>query len=79
MFVDRIGIELAIDDVVAVAKNDMLVIGKVTKFNPKRLKILPLSSSEHWRITKEFSAYPVTVIRLDPQAALLFLLKKDAK
>lgn len=76
MRADRLGQELAIDDVVAVVKSNCLVIGKILRFTPKMTKIAPLDNSGHWRIKDEFASYTNDMVKVDQQIALIYLLKK---
>ena len=80
MPVDRLGVELNIDDVVAMSGfSSGLSICKIVRFTTKMVKLISLDSNGRWRVKKEIAAYANDMIKVDQQQALIYLLKKDNK
>lgn len=78
MRLDRLGVELAIDDVVVTSRNDGLALCKITRFTTMMVKLSPLDNTGHWRVTKEFAAYTNDVLKVDQQQAVVYLLSKGS-
>jgi hypothetical protein len=68
---DRLGRELALDDVVAFSASNSLRIGKIIKVNPKMLKVVPLERGRH----RDRLIYPMDCIRIDEAEATVYILK----
>ena len=68
---DRIGREIALGDVVAVADFNGLMLAKVTKLNPKMIKVrrLPDSARRH-----ESNKYAKDAVKLDNEEVAIYLL-----
>jgi hypothetical protein len=69
---DKLGLDLQIDDLVAFPVTNSLEIGKITKLNPKQLTL-----QKSGRYKGIYHKYPVDVIKLDSNLALIYLLKES--
>ena len=76
---DKLGIELNVDDIVAVSKNNSLVFGRVIRFTPKMVCLGLTDPAGRWSRQSEFKSYPVDIVKLDQQQALIYLLKGSNK
>ena len=71
---DRLDQDLAVGDCVAYPSGNSLVIGVITKFNPKMIKVSKLPAG---RFSWETNKYPVDLIKLDSSAVTMYLLKNQ--
>ena len=74
---DRLGQELALDDIVAAVQCNALIIGQVVNFAPKMVTIVKLEKTDSWRVNSKskISVYPSDMVKVDEQAVTMFLLR----
>ena len=73
---DRLDQDLAVGDCVAYPSSNSLVIGVITKFNPKMIKVSQLPAGRHsWETNK----YPTDLVKLDSSAVTMYLLRNSSK
>ena len=78
---DRLGQELALDDVVAAVQSNTLIIGKIINFAPKMVTISKLEKTDSWRVNSKskISVYSTDMVKVDEQAVTMFLLRGPKK
>lgn len=67
---DKLGRTIAIGDFVAFPASNSLHVGKITKLNPKMVKVLMLPKSRY-----DVNKYPDDVVRLEASDMTWFMLK----
>ena len=67
---DCLGRLLKLGDCVAVAHHNQLIVAKITKLNPKMVKVLSLPKAK-----SDYNKYPSDVVRLEPGDMTWFMLK----
>lgn len=67
---DKLGRTISIGDFVAFPQSNSLSVGKITKLNPKMVKVLALP-----RAKSDYNKYPTDVIRLEASDMTWFMLK----
>ena len=72
---DRLGRDITIDCIVAYSSGNMLEIGKVTKLNPKMVKVIPIGP-RGWR-DSETNKYPSEMVVLEGADVTMYLLKAN--
>lgn len=72
---DKLGRTLAVDDFVAYPTHNLLAFGKITKLNPKMVKIAKVSKGGYWR--NSALKYSSDLIKLEPQDMTWYLLKNS--
>lgn len=70
---DLLGRPLAEGDCVAYPQSNTLVIGTITKVNPKMLKVAAVGSKGYW--ARGTNKYPGDIIKLDGEDVTMYLLK----
>lgn len=70
---DKLGRDISIGDFVAYPGHNSLYVGKVTKLNPKMVKVLQLP-----RAKVEHNKYSSDTIRLEQKDMTWFMLKNGA-
>jgi hypothetical protein len=71
--VDKLGVPIELDCVVAYPSGNTLDIGRVTKINNKMIKVSGVGSTR----ASEKNKYPFATVVLDSQAVTLWLLKRS--
>ena len=71
---DKLGNELAVDDVVAVADSNSLMIAKITKLNPKMIKVTKIGKKASWRAAEQ-NKYPSDCVKISEADAVVYILK----
>lgn len=72
---DLLGRNLAVGDAVCYPVSNSLVIGTVTKLNPKMIKVKKVGSKSLWG--SEVNKYPVDIIKLDSSEITFYLLQNS--
>lgn len=67
---DKLGRTISIGDFVAFPQSNDLCVGKITKLNPKMVKVLKLPKAK-----SDYNKYPDDVVRLDASDMTWFMLK----
>ena len=67
---DKLGRTIEVGDFVAFPQSNSLSVGKITKLNPKMVKVLALP-----RAKIDYNKYPADVVRLDASDMTWFMLK----
>ena len=67
---DKLGRTIAIGDFVAFPQSNSLSVGKITKLNPKMVKVLVLP-----RARTDYNKYPDDVVKLEASDMTWFMLK----
>lgn len=67
---DKLGRVILVGDFVAFPQSNSLYVGKVTKINPKMVKVLKLPNSK-----TDYNKYPSDVVKLEAKDMTWFLLK----
>ncbi len=67
---DKLGRTIAIGDFVAFPQSNALYVGKITKLNPKMVKVLSLPKAK-----SDYDKYPEDVVRLEATDMTWFMLK----
>jgi len=67
---DKLGREIRIGDFVAFPQSNSLSVGKITKINPKMVKVLLLP-----RAKSDYNKYPDDVVRLEASDMTWYMLK----
>jgi hypothetical protein len=70
---DKLGRTIAVGDFVAFPQSNMLYVGKITKLNPKMVKVLSLPKAK-----SDYNKYPHDVVRLEESDMTWFMLKNSA-
>ena len=70
---DKLGREIRIGDFVAFPQSNSLYVGKITKLNPKMVKVLKLPTAK-----SDYNKYPTDVVRLEASDMTWFMLKNGA-
>ena len=70
---DMLGRTISIGDFVAFPHSNGLWAGKITKLNPKMVKVLMLPKAKY-----DFNKYPTDVVRLEASDMTWFMLKNGA-
>lgn len=73
---DKLGQEIAVDDFVAFPVSNGLMMGKVTKLNPKMIKVTKIPAGK-WGGT--WNKYPEDIVKIESSLASLYCLKADIK
>ena len=68
---DKLGRDLAVGDAVAFPDHNGLMIGKITKLNPKMISIQSV-----WNDT-DYRKYPNETVRLDGVELTMYILKNS--
>ena len=71
---DRLGKTLAVDDVVAVVDSNTLMIAKITKLNPKMIKVTKIGKKAAWRADEQ-NKYPNDCVKISEADAVMYILK----
>jgi hypothetical protein len=71
---DKLGNIIAVDDVVAVAHHNMLMIAKVIKLNKKMIKVKEIKPHTKYG-SSEYNKYSSEVARLNGNDAVMYILK----
>lgn len=67
---DKLGRLIQVGDFVAYPNGNSLCVGKITKLNPKMVKVLSLPKAK-----SDYNKYPSDVVRLEPGDMTWFMLK----
>jgi hypothetical protein len=67
---DKLGRIISIGDFVAYPSSNTLEVGKITKINPKMIKVLKLPKAK-----SDYNKYPHDVVKLEQRDMSWFLLK----
>ncbi len=67
---DKLGRVINVGDFVAFPQSNMLYVGKITKINPKMVKVLSLPKAR-----SDYNKYPEDVVRLEASDMTWFMLK----
>lgn len=67
---DKLGRTISVGDFVAFPQSNSLSVGKITKINPKMVKVLGLP-----RAKSDYNKYPTDVVRLEASDMTWFMLK----
>lgn len=67
---DKLGRTISIGDFVAYPASNQLCLGKITKINPKMVKVLKLPKAK-----ADYNKYPDDVVRLEASDMTWFMLK----
>lgn len=67
---DKLGRAISIGDFVAFPQSNSLAVGKITKLNPKMVKVLKLPKA-----STDYNKYPTDIVRLEAADMTWFLLK----
>lgn len=70
---DKLGRRISVGDFVAYPQSNSLAVGKVTKLNPKMVKVLQLPRARY-----DQNKYPDDVVRLEAQDMTWFMLKNGS-
>ena len=70
---DKLGRTISVGDFVAFPQSNSLSVGKITKINPKMVKVLLLP-----RAKTDYNKYPDDVVRLDASDMTWFMLKNGS-
>lgn len=73
---DKLGQEIAVDDFVAFPVSNGLMMGRVTKLNPKMIKVTKIPAGK-WGGT--WNKYPEDIVKIESSLASLYCLKADLK
>lgn len=73
---DKLGQEIAVDDFVAFPVSNGLMMGRVTKLNPKMIKVTKIPAGK-WGGT--WNKYPEDIVKIESSLASLYCLKADTK
>lgn len=68
---DKLGQTIVVDDFVAFPVGNSLQVGKVTKINPKMIKVEKLPARQYG---SEWNKYPSDIIKIDSSLTTLYLL-----
>jgi hypothetical protein len=75
---DRLGRVIKVDDCVATSHHNQLMIGRVTKINPKMVKVMKVGSKtspmSSWRPIRGYNKYPEDCVILEGPDVTMFLL-----
>ena len=71
---DKLGQEIAIDDFVAFPVSNALYMGKVTKINPKMIKVSKIPAGK-WG--GSWNKYPQDLVKIESSLATLYCLKAE--
>ncbi len=74
--VDKLGQEIAIDDFVAFPVSNGLMMGRVTKLNPKMIKVTKIPAGR-WGGT--WNKYPEDIVKIDSALATVYCLKAESQ
>lgn len=74
---DKLGRTLAINDFVAYPHSNALAIGKITKLNPKMVKVLEVGTTTRYR-RGEYNKYPDDTVRIEGSEVTFYILKNSA-
>jgi hypothetical protein len=72
---DKLGRDLNVDDAVAFPDHNGLMIGKITKLNPKMLSIQSLDPKRRRWNDNDYRKYPHDTVRLDAVDLTVYILK----
>lgn len=67
---DKLGRTINVGDFVAFPQSNSLYVGKITKINPKMVKVLKLPTGK-----SDYNKYPTDIVRLDASDMTWFMLK----
>jgi hypothetical protein len=67
---DKLGRTINEGDFVAFPQSNSLYVGKITKLNPKMVKVLELP-----RAKMDYNKYPTDVVKLEPSDMTWFMIK----
>ena len=67
---DKLGRTIEVGDFVAFPQSNSLELGKITKINPKMVKVLKLPKAK-----SDYNKYPSDVVRLDATDMTWFMIK----
>ena len=69
--IDKLGQEIAVDDFVAFPVSNSLMMGRVTKLNPKMIKVTKIPAG---RWGGEWNKYPEDIVKIDGALATVYCL-----
>lgn len=69
---DKLGRVLAEGDCVVYPQANTLVIGTISKINPKMLKVVAVGSKGYW--SRGTNKYPQDIVKLDGEDVTMYLL-----
>lgn len=69
---DKLGRMINVGDFVAFPQDNSLSVGKITKLNPKMVKVLRLPTAK-----SDYNKYPTDVVRLEASDMTWFMLKNS--
>lgn len=72
---DKLGRDLAVGDAVAFPDHNGLMIGKITKLNPKMLSIQSVDVNQRRWNDSDYRKYPRETVRLDNVELTMYILK----
>jgi hypothetical protein len=72
---DKLGRDLAIDDAVAFPHHNGLLVGKVTKLNPKMISIQSVDTHRRKWNDSDYRKYPQETVRLDAVDLTVYILR----
>lgn len=70
---DKLGRTISVGDFVAYPQSNSLYVGKITKLNPKMVKVLTLPKAKY-----DHNKYPDDVVRLEASDMTWFMLKNGS-
>lgn len=72
---DKLGNKIELDDVVAVAHHNGLMVARVVKLNNKMVKVRPFNKMQSRWSTGEYNKYSSDMVRIPGPDATLYILK----
>lgn len=72
---DKLGNRLAVNDVVAVAHRNSLMIARVIKLNSRMLKVKEFKQTHFEWDTNEYNKYPFESVKINEADAVIYILK----
>ena len=72
---DKLGRELALDDCVAFPHHNGLMVGTITKINPKMINIQSIDPENRRWNNSDYRKYPFETVRLDSIDLTMYILK----
>ena len=67
---DKLGRVINVDDFVAFPQSNTLYVGKITKINPKMVKVLKLPGAK-----SDYNKYPADIVKLEASDMTWYMLK----
>ena len=79
---DYFGRELAVDDCVVFSVHNLFQVGRIISVTPKMVRVAGYDyARKNWRTgaVQGNLKYPHEVLRVDPQEAMVYILKKPSR